>query len=133
MANFLTRSRTRSSSSSSRTRTTRRTKKKLSDSENSTMGQCKKHPKHRQSPGVCSLCLNEKLSKLSLDYYDYTSSSRDPETVSSCSSSVSSSSGSSYHSSVSSCLSPLHHRYSVIVSKKKDGKRQGFLSRLLLG
>ncbi|GER47061.1 K-box region and MADS-box transcription factor family protein [Striga asiatica] len=25
---------------------------------------CKKHPKHRQSPGVCSLCLNEKLSNL---------------------------------------------------------------------
>lgn len=23
---------------------------------------CKKHPKHRQSPGVCSLCLNERLS-----------------------------------------------------------------------
>ncbi|GLU16145.1 hypothetical protein SLE2022_325940 [Rubroshorea leprosula] len=34
-----------------------------------TMG-CKKHPKHRQSPGVCSLCLREKLSHLS------TSSSR---------------------------------------------------------
>ncbi|GMH17373.1 hypothetical protein Nepgr_019214 [Nepenthes gracilis] len=27
--------------------------------------QCKRHPKHRQSPGVCSLCLTEKLSKLS--------------------------------------------------------------------
>lgn len=27
--------------------------------------QCKKHPKHRQSPGVCSLCLSDKLSKVS--------------------------------------------------------------------
>ncbi|TYH72979.1 hypothetical protein ES332_D05G295500v1 [Gossypium tomentosum] len=25
---------------------------------------CKRHPKHRQSPGVCSLCLVDKLSKL---------------------------------------------------------------------
>lgn len=25
---------------------------------------CKKHPKHRQSPGVCSICLRERLSKL---------------------------------------------------------------------
>ncbi|KAL7135406.1 hypothetical protein ABFS83_11G093500 [Erythranthe nasuta] len=25
---------------------------------------CKRHPKHRQSAGVCSICLNEKLSKL---------------------------------------------------------------------
>lgn len=25
---------------------------------------CKKHPKHTQSPGVCSICLNEKLSHL---------------------------------------------------------------------
>lgn len=26
---------------------------------------CKKHPKHQQSPGVCSICLSEKLSLLS--------------------------------------------------------------------
>ncbi|KAL8038247.1 hypothetical protein ABFX02_11G093500 [Erythranthe guttata] len=26
---------------------------------------CKRHPKHRQSAGVCSICLNEKLLKLS--------------------------------------------------------------------
>ncbi|XP_010678096.2 uncharacterized protein LOC104893660 [Beta vulgaris subsp. vulgaris] len=26
--------------------------------------QCKKHSKHKQSPGVCSLCLSEKLSKV---------------------------------------------------------------------
>lgn len=26
---------------------------------------CKKHPKHRQSSGVCSVCLTEKLSPLS--------------------------------------------------------------------
>ncbi|XP_026434255.1 uncharacterized protein LOC113331829 [Papaver somniferum] len=26
------------------------------------VGRCKKHPQHRQSPGVCSCCLREKLS-----------------------------------------------------------------------
>lgn len=31
----------------------------------SNLGQCRKHPKHRQSPGVCSLCLTEKLSRVS--------------------------------------------------------------------
>ncbi|XP_010521295.1 PREDICTED: uncharacterized protein LOC104800226 [Tarenaya hassleriana] len=127
MANFLI-SRTRRSSS--RTRTIRRTKKKQSDSERSSaMGQCKKHPKHRQSPGVCSLCLNQKLSRLStLDHAS--SSGAGPETASYCSSSDVSSSSSSY-SSVSPCLSPLHHRYGEIVSKKKGGKKQGFLFRLL--
>ncbi|CAK9163574.1 unnamed protein product [Ilex paraguariensis] len=25
---------------------------------------CKKHPNHQQSPGVCSMCLREKLSRL---------------------------------------------------------------------
>lgn len=28
-------------------------------------GRCKKHPKHTQSPGVCSSCLRERLSQLS--------------------------------------------------------------------
>lgn len=27
-------------------------------------GRCKKHPKHKQPPGVCSVCLTERLSKL---------------------------------------------------------------------
>ncbi|GMJ02498.1 hypothetical protein HRI_003919000 [Hibiscus trionum] len=49
---------------------------------------CKKHPKHKQSPGVCSLCLAEKLSQLSTHSstlsYSFSSSSSSPS--SSCSS-----------------------------------------------
>ncbi|KFK41645.1 hypothetical protein AALP_AA2G154600 [Arabis alpina] len=92
---------------------------------------CKKHTKHIQSPGICSLCLNEKLSKLSLEYYEYTKTAA--ETASSCcsTSSTSISVSSCYSSSsVSSCSSPLQYRYR---EKKKDGKKQSFLFRLLLG
>ncbi|RDX57647.1 hypothetical protein CR513_63093, partial [Mucuna pruriens] len=69
---------------------------------------CKKHPKHQQSPGVCSLCLREKLTQLS------SSNSRwriSPTiTASSSTSSSFSSLSSSYYSSASasSCASPLH-------------------------
>lgn len=54
---------------------------------------CKKHPKHRQSPGICSLCLRERLSKIS------SSSSRAITNVSLSSSSSSISSISSAYSS----------------------------------
>ncbi|XXG86464.1 hypothetical protein AAC387_Pa11g1356 [Persea americana] len=49
-------------------------------------GRCKKHPKHRQSPGVCSLCLRERLSQLSSS----SSSSSNTKFSVSCSSSHSS-------------------------------------------
>lgn len=69
---------------------------------------CKKHPKHRQSPGVCSVCLREKLTKL-----PSTSSSRATtvRNASTCSSTCSSlSSLSSECSSNASCYSsPMHH------------------------
>ncbi|KAG2281607.1 hypothetical protein Bca52824_052827 [Brassica carinata] len=82
---------------------------------------CKKHKKHRQSPGICSLCLTERLSKISIEYYDillliifF------------------------FHVgvilllifSVSSCSSPLQYRFR---EKKKDGKKHSFVFRLLLG
>lgn len=122
------------------------TVKRSEDSTSDNNYSCKKHPKHIQSPGICSLCLNESLSKLSLDFHDITSSmssssSRNvAKTRSSCSASCSSESESesdysSYYSSVSSCLSPLQHRYSEIVvnnKKKKHPKKQNFLSRLFL-
>ncbi|XP_022752916.1 uncharacterized protein LOC111301482 [Durio zibethinus] len=67
---------------------------------------CKRHPKHRQSPGVCSLCLGEKLSQLSAN------SSRRCTTITVASSNCSSSSSlSSYYSSASSSSSsssPMH-------------------------
>ena len=55
---------------------------------------CKRHPKHHQSPGVCSLCLAEKLSQI----VSATSSRK-------VSDSLSSSCSSSYNSSASSCSS----------------------------
>nr|XP_043637633.1 uncharacterized protein LOC122608600 [Erigeron canadensis] len=54
---------------------------------------CKKHPNHKQSPGICSLCLRERLSKIS------SSSSRAITNVSTSSSSSSISSISSAYSS----------------------------------
>ncbi|KAF8111236.1 hypothetical protein N665_0076s0223 [Sinapis alba] len=90
---------------------------------------CKKHTKHRQSPGVCSLCLTERLSKV--EYYDYTKNTAQT-TASYCSSTASSSTSVSScysSSSVSSCSSPLQYRYR---EKKKDGKKHS-LFRLLLG
>ncbi|XP_054789265.1 uncharacterized protein LOC129294798 [Prosopis cineraria] len=64
---------------------------------------CKKHPKHHQSPGVCSLCLRERLSQLSAP-----STSRAAPPPSSAATSSSVSSLSSYYSSscASSCASP---------------------------
>ncbi|KAJ9166543.1 hypothetical protein P3X46_021283 [Hevea brasiliensis] len=84
-------------------------------------GRCKKHPKHKQSPGVCSICLSEKLSQLSTSCSSRTTSSYNAMD------SVSSSSLSSYSSSsCSSSSSPLHlYRYG------REGK--GALSFLLNG
>ncbi|KAK9110743.1 hypothetical protein Sjap_018803 [Stephania japonica] len=70
---------------------------------------CSKHPKHRQSPGVCSMCLREKLFKL----LDTSSSSSTIAMASSsssiCSSNCSSMSSSPYSSEASSCSSPVIH------------------------
>ncbi|XP_058781252.1 uncharacterized protein LOC131655386 [Vicia villosa] len=68
-------------------------------------GRCKKHPKHVQSPGVCSLCLKDKLDQLSSS-----SSSSTSQNTNSASCSSSCSSLSSYYSSSSgsSCSSPMH-------------------------
>ncbi|XP_022766398.1 uncharacterized protein LOC111311287 [Durio zibethinus] len=87
---------------------------------------CKRHPKHRQSPGVCSLCLREKLSQLSA----HSRSRRRTTTTIVASSCYSSSSLSSYHSSssVSSSSSPMHrYRYT------KDGKGTSFSLLLFSG
>ncbi|KAB2628877.1 hypothetical protein D8674_033672 [Pyrus ussuriensis x Pyrus communis] len=73
----------------------RRSSKKKSDIA------CKKHPKHQQSPGVCSLCLKEKLERVAQKLSTYSvpylrrTFSASPSTTSSLSSHYSSSSGSS--------------------------------------
>lgn len=74
-------------------------------------GRCNKHPKHRQSPGVCSFCLRERLSHLSSS----SSSSTNTRLSVSCSSSVSS------HSSFSASLmsSSPPHLSSVLASATK--------------
>ncbi|GMI78442.1 hypothetical protein HRI_001513500 [Hibiscus trionum] len=82
---------------------------------------CRKHPKHKQSPGVCSLCLRDKLSRLPAN-----SSSRCTTTIgSSCSSSLSSYCSSSSASS-SYASSPMH-RYSF-PKEGKDGFSLLFIS-----
>ena len=65
---------------------------------------CKKHPKHEQPPGVCSICLKEKLTKLS----NSSGSSRRMSTTMGSGTPSTSSSLSSYYSSTdsSSCSSP---------------------------
>lgn len=69
-------------------------------------GRCKKHPKHNQSPGVCSLCLSEKLIQLSsFNKHRRTLVLANDHSSNSSSSSYVSSLSSSY---VSSCASPLH-------------------------
>lgn len=65
---------------------------------------CKRHPKHRQSPGVCSICLKEKLAQLSGS--DSSSSSSRAARSGSSSSSLSSYASSLSSSNASSCTSP---------------------------
>ncbi|KAG5612688.1 hypothetical protein H5410_023969 [Solanum commersonii] len=112
-----------------------------SKSKSNSIILCKKHPKHKQNPGVCSVCLSEKLSVLSK-----TSRSN---TTTSCSSSSSLSSLSS-SSDVSSCSSPntnvlMKSRSLALIMRRKEGgiilednnsigkkkKKEGFLSKLL--
>ncbi|XP_057728049.1 uncharacterized protein LOC130943959 [Arachis stenosperma] len=86
-------------------------------------GGCKKHPKHHQSPGVCSLCLNDRLLQLS--------SSSSASVIgggSSCSSSVSSLSSYYSSSSASSCASPVSRHFPLT----SEGKRSSTLSIFLL-
>ncbi|TKY74392.1 hypothetical protein E2542_SST03153 [Spatholobus suberectus] len=85
-------------------------------------GRCKKHPKHRQSPGVCSLCLRDKLSQLSA-----ASSSSSSRKTTSVSSSTSSSLSSYYSSSASSCASPTTLPFPFPTEAKSGSKVSIFL------
>ncbi|KAI4307428.1 hypothetical protein L6164_030619 [Bauhinia variegata] len=83
-------------------------------------GRCKKHPKHRQSPGVCSLCLREKLTQISSTSRKMTTS-----VASSTSSSVSSLSSCYSTTSASSCASPMH-RFRFITEGKSSSSMSIF-------
>ena len=88
-------------------------------------GHCKKHPKHRQSPGVCSLCLQEKLTRVSSSSAS-SSNSRNKITsainANGSSSSSSVSSLSSYYSSASgsSCANSPLHRFQRFTAEGKS-------------
>ncbi|KAK2659807.1 hypothetical protein Ddye_006340 [Dipteronia dyeriana] len=94
---------------------------------------CKKHPKHRQSPGVCSVCLREKLSQLSSCSTSSSSSRSTVFAATSGSSCSSSSAASSYYSSscssVSSSSSPVH--FTTTSNHHRKGKNS--LSLFLFG
>ncbi|XP_016571533.2 uncharacterized protein LOC107869513 [Capsicum annuum] len=119
-----------------------------SKSKSSSTIICKKHPKHKQNPGVCSVCLSEKLSLLSRS---------NTTTITNSSSSSSSLSSLSSSSDVSSCSSPPRYRTSTnnnnvlmksrslaLIMRRRDGgvmleensngnkkKKEGFFSKLL--
>ncbi|OIT32562.1 PREDICTED: uncharacterized protein LOC109207166 [Nicotiana attenuata] len=119
-------------------------KNQMQISKSKAKSNCKKHPKHKQNPGVCSVCLSEKLSLLSK-----TSPSNTTTITSSCSSSSLSSLSSS--SDVSSCSSPPRYRMDTnvlmksrslaLIMRRREGgileesngnkKKGGFLSKLL--
>ncbi|PON46775.1 hypothetical protein PanWU01x14_248700 [Parasponia andersonii] len=97
-------------------------------------GRCKRHPKHRQSPGVCSLCLRERLSQL--NKMDPTSSSR--RITSAASGSSTTSSLSSYYSSESEdeeseCESPMQYcRYRYGGYNHRKGSSSNSVSSFML-
>ncbi|XP_052201676.1 uncharacterized protein LOC127807680 [Diospyros lotus] len=73
-------------------------------------GRCKKHQTHQQSPGVCSVCLTERLSQLS----------RSSKTKSIAWSSSTSSLSSHNYSSCQS--SPVHRRFHLAADHRAKGK-----------
>lgn len=83
--------------------------KSKSNSKHIIVG-CRRHPKHIQSPGVCSICLREKLSHLSCPSSSSSSSRAIHNYYDSSSSSSSLSSYYSSCSSASSCSSPVEER-----------------------
>lgn len=87
---------------------------------------CKKHPKHKQSPGVCSLCLNERLSLFMKSTYSSCSASRRRKARQIlCSSSTTSSLSSYCSSSVSSCPSPLIDQRCYLLVARDSGREKG--------
>ncbi|CAF1909186.1 unnamed protein product [Brassica napus] len=110
-------------SGSRRTRRNPKEKRSNTNSIPDNNFSCKKHTKHRQSPGICSLCLTDRLSKVSLEYYSYTKNAAQTAL--------------SYCSSTSSSPSPIIKPESKIIPLLRSilvhGKKHIFLFRLLLG
>lgn len=92
---------------------------------------CKKHPKHQQSPGVCSLCLRERLCQLSTNSWSRATSTATRSPDCSSSSSLSSYYSSSYSSSSSTPLAS--YRYATQVSANnvlKKSRSLAFVPRM---
>ncbi|KAF5818576.1 putative protein OCTOPUS [Helianthus annuus] len=90
---------------------------------------CKKHPKHRQSPGICSLCLRERLSKISSSSSSAVtnaSSSSSSSSISSISSAYSSQNTSNASSYAASPLPSYRNRRKI---DNLDGKGYLYLLR----
>ncbi|KAF8105768.1 hypothetical protein N665_0156s0022 [Sinapis alba] len=102
----------------------RRISKEQEKTKNTVL--CKKHPKHRQSPGVCSLCLNERLSifikTTSSSSYSFLRLRKAHHIIYSSSTTSLSSS-----SSVSSCPSPLVDRRCYLLMAGGSGREKGSL------
>ncbi|KAK2995348.1 hypothetical protein RJ640_006568 [Escallonia rubra] len=81
---------------------------------------CRRHPKHQQSPGVCSICLGERLSQLSTSLRSTTSTMLMASTACSSSTTSFSSLSSTYSSNASSaCSSPMHRNYRLGLEGKR--------------
>ncbi|KAI3672520.1 hypothetical protein L6452_38609 [Arctium lappa] len=101
----------------------------------SSSTKCKKHPKHQQSPGVCSLCLRERLSKISKSssrVITYASSSSY-----SSSASISSISSAASSAALSNTASPMHvyrkgRNLSFLKSKLKKSKSMVFVTERIM-
>ncbi|XP_010098634.2 uncharacterized protein LOC21395943 [Morus notabilis] len=98
-------------------------------------GRCKKHPKHRQSPGVCSVCLREKLCQLASIHPGSRRTNNISTTTRSPGSSTTSSLSSYYSSSsCSSCSSPMQYRCRTYnINNAREGKGLSMSSFLLSG
>uniref|UniRef100_A0A1D1YZ96 Piezo-type mechanosensitive ion channel component 2 n=1 Tax=Anthurium amnicola TaxID=1678845 RepID=A0A1D1YZ96_9ARAE len=87
-------------------------------------GRCRRHPKHRQSKGVCPSCLRERLSQIS------TSSTNTSSSLSSPTSSYDSiSSSSSYLGSPSTGLRPRGARAKIAHLVKQNGREHPLLGK----
>ncbi|KAK3025943.1 hypothetical protein RJ639_040859 [Escallonia herrerae] len=77
---------------------------------------CRRHPKHQQSPGVCSICLGERLSQLSTSLRSTTSTMLMASAGCSSSTTSLSSLSSTYSSNAS---SPMHRDYRLGLEGKR--------------
>ncbi|KAM3360518.1 hypothetical protein P3S68_020230 [Capsicum galapagoense] len=84
---------------------------------------CKKHPQHKQQPGVCSCCLREKLSKINGTTTTTTISSIIPSSLSSSASSSNNASppGGLGHRRITSDVAGGHYSFVTLAAAGSGG------------